>query len=56
MSRYWPERELQCSFCERPESAVKRVFAGPRGAYICDECIKMLYQALEAEQAKTSKG
>ncbi len=32
--------ELRCSFCGKPQSAVKRLIAGP-GVYICDECVEM---------------
>ena len=31
-------KELTCSFCEAPQSEVKRLIAGP-GVYICDRCI-----------------
>ena len=31
-------KELTCSFCEAPQSDVKRLIAGP-GVYICDRCI-----------------
>ena len=31
--------EVRCSFCGRPENQVRRMIAGPNGAYICDECI-----------------
>jgi ATP-dependent Clp protease ATP-binding subunit ClpX len=31
---------LNCSFCGKPESQVKKLVAGP-GVYICDECIDL---------------
>ncbi len=32
--------KLCCSFCGKPQDAVKRLIAGP-GVYICDECVDM---------------
>ena len=32
--------KVVCSFCQRPKSAVKRIFGGNK-AYICDECVKL---------------
>lgn len=46
--REWPERELRCSFSDRRESEVERLFAGPR-AYICGECVDLLHSVLHAE-------
>ena len=31
---------LHCSFCGKPQDAVRRLVAGP-GVYICDECVDM---------------
>lgn len=39
------DRELHCSFCGKPQSAVRRLVAGP-GVYICDECIEMCHSLL----------
>lgn len=41
--------KLVCSFCQRPRTAVKRLFRGNR-AYICDECIKLCNELLEDEK------
>lgn len=38
--------ELRCSFCGKPQSAVKRLVAGP-GVYICDECVEMCSEILK---------
>ncbi|MDE0881280.1 MAG: ATP-dependent Clp protease ATP-binding subunit ClpX [Myxococcota bacterium] len=38
MSPKTESKELTCSFCEAPQSDVKRLIAGP-GVYICDRCI-----------------
>lgn len=34
------KEQLCCSFCGKPQDAVKRLIAGP-GVYICDECVEM---------------
>uniref|UniRef100_A0A7C4XJY5 ATP-dependent Clp protease ATP-binding subunit ClpX n=1 Tax=candidate division WOR-3 bacterium TaxID=2052148 RepID=A0A7C4XJY5_UNCW3 len=40
---------LVCSFCQRPKTAVKRLFRG-NNAYICDECIRLCNELLEDEK------
>jgi len=37
-----------CSFCQRPKSAVKRIFRGNK-AYICDECIRLCGNIIKDE-------
>jgi ATP-dependent Clp protease ATP-binding subunit ClpX len=37
-----------CSFCQRPGTAVKRLFRGKR-AYICNDCIRLCQELLEDE-------
>lgn len=41
--------KIVCSFCQRPRTAVKRLFRGNH-AYICDECIKICNELLEDEK------
>ncbi|MGB9720299.1 MAG: ATP-dependent Clp protease ATP-binding subunit ClpX [bacterium] len=38
-----------CSFCQRPRTAVRRMFRGNQ-AYICDECIRLCNELLEDEK------
>lgn len=38
--------EMRCSFCGKPQSAVRRLIAGP-GVYICDECIAMCHDLMK---------
>ncbi len=33
------EGKVRCSFCHKTEDQVRKLIAGPDGAYICDECI-----------------
>uniref|UniRef100_A0A7V0Z4G6 ATP-dependent Clp protease ATP-binding subunit ClpX n=1 Tax=candidate division WOR-3 bacterium TaxID=2052148 RepID=A0A7V0Z4G6_UNCW3 len=41
--------KIFCSFCQRPRTAVKRLFRG-NNAYICDECVKLCNELLEDEK------
>ena len=41
-------RNVKCSFCGKPQESVKRIVAGP-GVYICDECIELCTNIIEAE-------
>ena len=39
---------VQCSFCRKSQHEVRKVIAGP-GVYICNECIALCDDILEAE-------
>ena len=32
--------KLRCSFCNKTQDQVRKLVAGPKGVYICDECIE----------------
>lgn len=38
-----------CSFCGKGQDQVKRLIAGPKQVYICDECVHLCRQILEDE-------
>ena len=40
---------VRCSFCNKPQSQVRKLLAGPNGAYICDECIEVCSEIIEEE-------
>ena len=40
---------VRCSFCNKPQSQVRKLIAGPNGAYICDECIEVCSEIKEEE-------
>ncbi len=44
-----PGNEIHCSFCNKSERQVRKMLAGPNGAYICDECIEICADILEEE-------
>lgn len=39
----------QCSFCGKNHHEVKRLIAGPRGVFICDECVQRCNEILAKE-------
>lgn len=41
--------KIKCSFCGKPQDAVKKLIAGPDGIYICDECISLCSEIIEEE-------
>ena len=41
--------KLRCSFCNKTQNQVKKLIAGPNGAYICDECDGICSEILDEE-------
>lgn len=41
--------EFRCSFCGKPQSQVRKLIAGPNGAYICEECVDICAEIIEEE-------
>lgn len=41
--------KLRCSFCNKTQDQVKKLIAGPNGAYICDECVGICSDILDEE-------
>ena len=41
--------KVRCSFCNKSQDQVKKLIAGPNGAYICDECIEICSEIIEEE-------
>lgn len=40
---------VRCSFCNKTQAQVRKLIAGPNGAYICDECIEVCSEIIEEE-------
>ncbi|MDO4473091.1 MAG: ATP-dependent Clp protease ATP-binding subunit ClpX [Eubacteriales bacterium] len=40
---------IRCSFCGKEQEQVRKLISGPRGAYICDECIEVCMEILDEE-------
>lgn len=43
------EEVVRCSFCNKAQGQVRKLIAGPNGAYICDECIEVCAEIIEEE-------
>ncbi|MCM1186500.1 MAG: ATP-dependent Clp protease ATP-binding subunit ClpX [Lachnoclostridium sp.] len=43
------DNNIRCSFCNKGQSQVRKLIAGPSGVYICDECIDICSDILEEE-------
>ena len=41
--------KLRCSFCNKTQDQVRKLVAGPKGVYICDECIEVCTEIMEDE-------
>ncbi|EOV66842.1 hypothetical protein A1UA_01673 [Escherichia coli KTE69] len=44
-------RTIYCSFCKKPQHAVKKLIAGD-DVFICDECVEACNRAIREEQEK----
>ncbi|MGN0482882.1 MAG: ATP-dependent Clp protease ATP-binding subunit ClpX [Lachnospiraceae bacterium] len=40
---------IRCSFCGKTQEQVRKLIAGPNGAYICDECVDICADIIEEE-------
>lgn len=40
---------IRCSFCNKTQEQVRKLIAGPNGAYICDECIEICSDIINEE-------
>jgi hypothetical protein len=45
-------KTLHCSFCGKGQHQVQKLIAGPRGVFICDECVGLCNDVI-AERADT---
>lgn len=43
------DEKLRCSFCNKTQEQVRKLIAGPNGAYICDECVAICGEILDEE-------
>jgi hypothetical protein len=48
------QRELRCSFCGKPRSAVRHIVGGPgegpNQVFICDECVALCAEIMVEEE------
>ncbi|MCI6042506.1 ATP-dependent Clp protease ATP-binding subunit ClpX [bacterium] len=45
------EPRIRCSFCGKTEGQVRKLIAGPDGAFICDECVGICSEIIDEEFA-----
>ena len=43
------EELVRCSFCGKTQAQVRKLIAGPNGAFICDGCIDICTEIIEEE-------
>ena len=41
--------QIRCSFCNKPQSQVRKMIAGPNGVFICDQCVDVCTEIIEDE-------
>ncbi len=46
------DNRIRCSFCNKSENQVRKLIAGPNGAYICDECVEICMDIIGDEYSK----
>ena len=56
MSSKKDSNEIRCSFCGKAQEMVKRIIAGPKSVYICDECINVCNSIIENESYEDDLG
>ena len=44
------ESQYRCSFCGKTQDQVRKLIAGNRGIYICDECVELCSEILMEEE------
>ena len=42
----------RCSFCNKGQEEVRRLIAGPNQVYICDECVQLCREIIEAHKGR----
>jgi ATP-dependent Clp protease ATP-binding subunit ClpX len=55
-NRNKPSRAVRCNFCQRDQTQVGRLVAGPGGVFICDECVETARAALRPETGNETAG
>lgn len=49
------DEKIRCSFCGKPQDAVRKLLSGPNGVFICDECVELCAEILEDEFSEDEK-
>ena len=51
MAEKMREGKVRCSFCQKTEDQVRKLIAGGKDVYICDECVEVCSEIIEEEMA-----
>ncbi|OGD21293.1 MAG: ATP-dependent protease ATP-binding subunit ClpX [Candidatus Aminicenantes bacterium RBG_13_59_9] len=43
---------VKCNFCNRTQAQVKKLIAGPKGVYICDNCVQIAHSIINTDIAR----
>lgn len=49
-------QEVVCSFCGKSQNDVKKLVAGPRSIFICDECVELCSHIVQDEMLSNMEG
>ena len=49
------DKKIVCSFCQKSESEVDKMIAGPNGIFLCDQCIETCNKLIEKDSASSKK-
>ncbi len=51
-ARQSPNQVYKCNFCSRTQTQVKKLIAGPKGVYICDNCVELAHSIIHTEKLR----
>ena len=43
---------IRCNFCSRTQAQVKKLIAGPKGVYICDNCVEIAHSIINTDKLR----
>jgi ATP-dependent Clp protease ATP-binding subunit ClpX len=47
-----PDPAVKCNFCGRAQAQVKKLIAGPKGVFICDNCVQIAHSIINTDLAR----
>ena len=45
----------KCNFCSRTQAQVKKLIAGPKGVFICDNCVELAHSIINTEKLRAEE-
>ncbi len=49
------KKEVECSFCGKSQNDAKRLVAGSRNIFICDDCVELCFAIIHEEDARAKQ-